>query len=308
MATKRFKRVAVLMGGASSEGEISLLSGRAVLGALREAGYDAVPVELDRETNAFEWPAGAEAAFIALHGAYGEDGGVQAKLDAMGVPYTGSGAEASRVSFDKILSRAAFAAAGVPIPAGYALAAGEDEGDAPRLPLPVVVKPPRQGSSVGVTIVRDAAAWRPAVAEARRFDPDPIVEAYVPGREWSVAIVGDTALPPMEIVPKTGWYDWRNKYADDAGTAYLFPQDDPACDPALVARAQEVALAAYRAVGGRGVGRVDMRLAPGGGIFVLENNSIPGCTSHSILPKSAAKAGISQPELYARILEDARCG
>lgn len=308
MATKRFKHVAVLMGGASSEGEISLLSGRAVLGALREAGYDAVPVELDRKTNAFELPAGVEAAFIALHGAYGEDGGVQAKLDAMGVPYTGSGAEASRVSFDKILSRAAFAAAGVPIPAGYALAAGEDEGDAPRLPLPVVVKPPRQGSSVGVSIVREAAAWRPAVAEARRFDPDPIVEAYVPGREWSVAIVGDTALPPMEIVPKTGWYDWRNKYADDAGTAYLFPQDDPACDPALVARAQEVALAAYRAVGGRGVGRVDMRLAPGGGIFVLENNSIPGCTSHSILPKSAAKAGISQPELYARILEDARCG
>ena len=308
MATKRFKRVAVLMGGASSEGEISLLSGRAVLGALREAGYDAVPVELDRKTNAFEWPAGAEAAFIALHGAYGEDGGVQAKLDAMGIPYTGSGAEASRVSFDKILSRAAFAAAGVPIPEGYALAAGEDPGDAPRLPLPVVVKPPRQGSSVGVSIVRDAAAWRPAVAEARRFDPDPIVETYVPGREWSVAIVGDTALPPMEIVPKTGWYDWRNKYADDAGTAYLFPQDDPACDPALVARAKEIALAAYHAVGGRGVGRVDARLSPSGEIFVLENNSIPGCTSHSILPKSAAKAGILLPDLYARILEDARCG
>lgn len=308
METKRFKHVAVLMGGASSEAEISLLSGRAVLGALREAGYDAVPVELDRKTNAFSLPAGVEAAFVALHGAYGEDGGVQAALDAMGVPYTGSDAASSRLSFDKILSRAAFVAAGVPIPDGYAIAPGEDPGDAPRLPPPVVVKPPRQGSSVGVTIVRDAEAFRPAVAEARRFDPDPIVETYVPGREWSVAIVGDEALPPMEIRPKEGWYDWRNKYADDAGTAYLFPQDDPAEDPALVAKAKEIALAAYHAVGGRGMGRVDMRVSPDGAIFVLENNSIPGCTSHSILPKSAAKAGLPFPELCSRILEDARCG
>ena len=308
MSGTRFGRVAVLMGGASSEAEISLLSGRAVLGALREAGVDAVPVELDRATNAFDLPAGVGAAFIAVHGAYGEDGGLQARLDALGVPYTGAGADASRVSFDKFLARAAFEAAGVPIPAGYALAAGEDEGDAPRLALPVVVKPPRQGSSVGVSIVRTAEDWRPAVAESRRFDPEVLVEGYVPGREWSVAIVGEEALPPMEIRPKSGWYDWRNKYDDDAGTAYLFPQDDPAEDPALLRRAKEVALAAYRAVGGRGVGRVDERVTPEGDIFVLENNSIPGCTSHSILPKSAAKAGISFPALCVRILEDARCG
>ena len=308
MSERRFRRVAVLMGGASSEAEISLLSGRAVLGALREAGYEAEPVELDRSTNAFSLPPGTEAAFVAVHGAYGEDGGLQGALDAMGVPYTGSGAEASRVSFDKFLSRAAFEAAGVPIPAGHALAAGEDAGDAPRLPLPVVVKPPRQGSSVGVSIVRTADRWRPAVAEARRFDPEVLVETYVPGREWSVAIVGDEALPPMEIRPKSGWYDWRNKYDDDAGTAYLFPEDDPAEDRALLARAKEVALAAYRAVGGRGVGRVDERVTPAGEIFVLENNSIPGCTSHSILPKSAARAGIPFPALCARILEDARCG
>ena len=308
MSGRRFRRVAVLMGGASSEAEISLLSGRAVLGALRDAGYDAEPVELDPATNAFELPAGTEAAFVALHGAYGEDGGVQAKLDALGVPYTGSGAGASRVSFDKLLSRAAFAAAGVPIPDGYALAPGEDPGDAPRLPLPVVVKPPRQGSSVGVTIVRGLSSWRGAVAEARRFDPDPLVETYVPGREWSVAVVGGEALPPMEIRPKTGWYDWRNKYADDAGTAYVFPQDDPAEDPALLAAAKRIALQAWRAVGGRGVGRVDERITPAGEVFVLENNSIPGCTAHSILPKSAARAGIPFPALCARILEDARCG
>lgn len=308
MSERKFRRVAVLMGGASSEAEISLLSGRAVLAALREAGCDAVPVELDRRTNAFELPAGVEAAFLAVHGAFGEDGGVQARLDALGVPYTGSGAEASRVSFDKILSRAAFAAAGVPIPEGFVLAPGEDPGEAPRLAPPVVVKPPRQGSSVGVSIVRDAAAWRPAVAAARAFDPEVLVETYVPGREWSVPIVGEDALPPMEIRPKTGWYDWRNKYADDAGTTYLFPEDDPAEDPALVARAKETALAAYRAVGGRGVGRVDERITPAGEIFVLENNSIPGCTAHSILPKSAAKAGVPFPALCVRILEEARCG
>ena len=301
----KFRKVAVLMGGGSSEAEISMLSGRAVAAALREAGCDVREVVLDKE-NRFTLPEGTEAAFIMLHGAYGEDGGVQADLRRMGVPYVGSDAESSRVSFDKVLSRAAFAAAGVPIPEGYVIAPGEDPGEAPRLPLPVVVKPPRQGSSVGVTIVRDAAGWRPAVDLARAYDPDVIVEAFIPGREWSVAILDNEALPPMEIRPKTGWYDWRNKYADDAGTCYEFPQDNPD-DAALVEKARAIALAAYHAVGGRGMGRVDARITPEGEIFVLENNSIPGCTAHSILPKAAAKAGLSFSALCARILNLAAC-
>jgi len=301
----KFKKVAVLMGGGSSEAEISMLSGRSVAAALREAGCDVSEVVLDK-ANRFTLPEGTEAAFIALHGAYGEDGGVQADLQRLGVPYVGSGVESSRVSFDKILSRAAFAAAGVPIPEGYVIAPGEDPGDAPRLPLPVVVKPPRQGSSVGVTIVRDPADWRPAVEAARAFDPDVVVEAFIPGREWSVAILDNEALPPMEIRPKTGWYDWHNKYSDDAGTSYEFPQDNPA-DAALVEKVRAIALAAYHAVDGRGMGRIDARITPEGEVFVLENNSIPGCTSHSILPKAAAKAGIPFSELCARVLNLARC-
>lgn len=304
--THRFHHVAVLMGGASTERDISLSSGRAALAALREAGYGAEPVVLD-ERNRFELPAGAEAAFLALHGAYGEDGGVQAELEARGVPYTGSGVESSRVSFDKVLSRAAFERAGVPVPAGYVLGPGVEEA-APRIAYPLVVKPPRQGSSVGVSIVRRASEWAPALALSRRYDPDVVVERYIPGREWTVPIVGEgTALPVVEIRPKVDWYDWRAKYADDAGTDYVFPEDDPA-NAELAARTREIALRAYRALGGRGMGRIDLRVAPDGGIFALENNSIPGLTSHSLLPKAAAKAGIPFPELCSRILEDARCG
>ena len=249
---RRFQKVAVLMGGGSTEREISLVSGKAVLGALREAGYDTVSVVLDGE-NRFEIPAGAEAAFLALHGAYGEDGGVQAALEARGLPYTGSGVESSRVSFDKTLSRAAFERAGVPVPPGYVIGPGVEE-DAPRIAYPLVVKPPRQGSSVGVSIVRRASEWAPALALSRRYDPDVVVERYVPGREWTVPIVGEgTALPVVEIRPKVDGYDWEAKYSDSAGTDYVFPEDDPA-NAALAAETREIALRAYRAVGGRGMG------------------------------------------------------
>ena len=302
----RFHTVAVLMGGGSTEREISLLSGEAVLAALREAGYDAKPVVVDRE-NRFSLPGGTEAAFLALHGAWGEDGGAQAALEALGVPYTGCGVEASRVSFDKTLSRAAFERAGVPVPPGYVIGAGVEEAE-PRIAMPLVAKPPRQGSSVGVSIVRRASEWAPALALARRYDPDVIVERYVPGREWTVPIVGDgTALGVIEIRPRVEWYDWNAKYSDDAGTDYVFPAEDPA-NAALAERTEEIALRAYRAVGCRGVGRIDLRVSPDGGVFVLENNSLPGMTSHSLLPKAAAKAGIPFPELCSRILEDARCG
>ena len=303
---RRFEKVAVLMGGGSTEREISLLSGEAVLAALREAGYDARPVVVDRE-NRFSLPEGTEAAFLALHGAWGEDGGAQAALEALGVPYTGSGVEASRASFDKTLSRAAFERAGVPVPPGYVIGAGVEEAE-PRIALPLVAKPPRQGSSVGVSIVRRASEWAPALALARRYDPDVIVERYIPGREWTVPIVGDgTALGVIEIRPRVEWYDWNAKYSDDAGTDYVFPAEDPA-NAALAERTEEIALRAYRAVGCRGVGRIDLRVSPDGGVFVLENNSLPGMTSHSLLPKAAAKAGIPFPELCSRILEDARCG
>ena len=301
------KHVAVIMGGASSEREISLLSGTSVANALEQAGCQVERVVAD-EHNAFSIPPGVEVVFPMIHGSFGEDGGLQRQLEALGLPYPGNRPDEAWVSFDKIESRARFQAAGVPCPQGYAIPPGADEGDAPALPLPVVVKPPRQGSSVGVSIVREAAAWRGAVANARRFDPDVLVETYVPGREWTVPIIGPAnapvALPIIEVRPKVAWYNWEAKYSDDAGTDYVFPEDNPA-EAELCDRVRFVALLAFQAVGGRDMGRVDLRVSPDGGVFALENNSIPGCTAHSILPKAAAKAGIPFPELCLRILEGA---
>lgn len=304
---RRFRKVAVLMGGPSSERDVSIESGKSVAAALREAGYDASEVLVGRDRR-FELPAGTEAVFPALHGEWGEDGGAQAELEAMGLPYVGCRPDAARVSFDKTLTREAFARAGVPIPRGgtfFPPAGGVAW--APPAPLPLVVKPPRQGSSVGVSIVREEAQWAPAVEEALRYGPDVIVEEFVPGREWTVPLLGGgEPLPVVEIRPRTGWYDFGAKYSDDAGTEYVFPEDsaDPA-ERALCERARAVAVAAYRAVGGRDFGRVDLRVAPDGGVFALENNAIPGCTAHSLLPKAAARAGVPFSALCARLVEGA---
>ena len=306
-ATRRFRKVAVLMGGPSSERDVSVESGKSVASALRAAGYEVAEVLVGRDAR-FELPAGVEAAFPALHGEWGEDGGAQAELERLGVPYVGCRPAAALVSFDKILTREAFARAGVPMPRGLACepSAGGTAFDPP-MPLPLVVKPPRQGSSVGVSIVRDASQWPGAVEEALKYGPDVLVEEFIPGREWTVPLLGaGEPLPVIEIRPKTGWYDFGAKYSDDAGTEYVFPEESP--DPAeraLCERARAVAVAAYRAVGGRDLGRIDMRVAPDGGVFALENNAIPGCTSHSLLPKSAAHAGIPFPELCARLVEGA---
>ena len=304
----RFHRVAVLMGGPSSEREISLLSGSAVTEALRSAGYDARPVVAGRDC-AFELPPGTEAVFPALHGAWGEDGGAQSALEALGVPYVGCRPGAAKVSFDKILSRAAFATAGVPIPEGAVVRAPGAGGKIPDppLPFPLVAKPPREGSSVGVSIVHDASGWPAAVRKAAECDEEILVEKFIAGREWTVPVIGGgEALPVVEILPAAGWYDFEAKYSDDAGTRYAFPEFGASPEQAaLCRRAREIAVAAYRAVGGRDLGRIDMRVADDGAVFVLENNTIPGCTSHSLLPKAAEKAGISFPALCARLVEGA---
>lgn len=308
---KKFHNIAVLMGGGSSEREISLLSGAAVSGALKEAGYCVTPVEVSRD-NRFALPAGTEAVFIMLHGAFGEDGRVQSLLDGMGIPYTGSGAASSRNSFDKGLSRKVFAAAGVSIAEGYLLRKESCTGSVPasKLSFPVVVKATCQGSSVGVYIVHTQSDWEHAVGDVFRYGDEAVVERFIAGREWSVPIIGDgIVLPMMEMTPSTerGWYDWDAKYKDGSGTVYRFPGDNPG-DAETVALAEALALKAYRALGARGMGRVDIRVNPRGELFVLENNSIPGCTSHSILPQAGRKAGISFPELCSRIVETARCG
>lgn len=305
MPAPRFQRVAVLMGGVSNERPISIQSGEAVVRGLRDAGYRAEPVLLDRE--ALPPLEGIEAVFIALHGRFGEDGGVQRLLDARGVPYTGAGAEASRVAFDKILTRAVLAAAGCPVAPGQTLGVREPV-SAVTLPLPLVVKPPREGSSLGITIVRAEGELAPAVAEGRRYADELLIEAFIPGREWTVGIVDGEALPPIEIEAALdgGWYSWRAKYFSAGTTRYLFPEDHPG-EAALCRRCRELALEVSRALGVRGMARVDFRVPPQGDPVVLELNTIPGFTGTSLLPKAAARAGLSFAALCARLLETAAC-
>ena len=298
----RFNKVGVLMGGCSSEREISLTSGRAVVEGLREAGYQVAPVILDQESVAGRLD-GLDAVFIALHGGYGENGGVQADLDALRMPYTGSGAQASRTAMCKIATKKLLVKAGIPTADYEVLPRGATQ---TCLPLPVVVKPPRDGSSVGISRVLSPADWPTALAEARSHDAagEVLVETYLPGREWTVGIVGEEAFPVIEIQPPNGWYDFKAKYTKGV-SQYFFPEG-PEFD-ALTRNCRDMALTAFQVVGCRGLGRVDFRVLPDGRSFVLEINTIPGFTPTSLLPKAAARAGNSFPRLCDRILGMACC-
>lgn len=296
------KRIAVLMGGTSNEREVSLRSGAAVVKGLEEAGFEVVPVTLER--NALDaLPRDVDAVFIALHGGYGENGGVQADLDALNLPYTGPGAAASRITMDKIATKRVLEAAGVKTAPYEVLEKGTEM---TTLPLPVVVKPPRDGSSVGISKVVEPGEWASALAAARAVDPDGevLVEQYIPGREWTVGVIGGRALPVVEIQAANGWYGFAEKYT--AGTTkYVFPESEE--DQPLVARCQAEAEAAFKAVGARGMSRVDFRVSPEGEPYVLEINTIPGFTATSLLPKAAAKAGLSFSALCAELIGLAAC-
>lgn len=292
---KRFRKVAVLMGGPSAEREISLRSGAAVANGLRASGY--AVTEIDVKDRTLTIPPGIEAAFVALHGEFGEDGGVQAILERAGIPYTGSSPEASRAAFDKKASKAVFAARGVPTPEFEILRAGQ----ARRLPLPVVVKPTCQGSSYGVHRVTAEEEWAAAAADVFTYGPDLLVETYIPGLELTVGIVDGEALPAIEIVAPEGNYDYTAKYTKGM-TQYLVPAP---IEPAVAARSQAIALQTFHALGCRSLARVDFRLSPAGELFVLELNSIPGFTETSLLPKAAAAIGISFAALCDRIMNTA---
>lgn len=294
----RFSAVSVLMGGPSSEREVSLRSGASVAAALREAGVPVVhEVEVAPDCS-YAIPEGTQACFVALHGRFGEDGTIQGQLRSRGIPHTGSSAEASARAFDKSRSKPTFVAAGVPT-APYQLLRSAEEPVA--LPLPVVVKPVRQGSSVGVSRVFAADQLGPALAKAFALDPVALVETFIPGRELTVGIVGDTVLPVLQIEAPGDNYDYTTKYApaNAGGALHLVPAPLP---EAIYARCQEVARAAFEALGCAGMGRVDIRLSPDGIPYVLELNNIPGLTSLSLLPDMARAAGWSYPELCLRIL------
>jgi len=290
---RRFEKVAVLMGGISAEREISLKSGAAVARGLSEAGYRVE--EVDITARDFALPEDVEAVFIALHGEFGEDGEIQQILSERGIPYTGSGPESSRIAFDKILTRQRLAKNSVPVPPGEVLR----EESARTLPVPLAVKPPRQGSSVGCHLVFEEEDWPAAFADAARYDEEVLVEEYIPGRELTVGVVGEETLPVVEICAANGWYDFDAKYVT-GDTAYVVPAE---LEPELEAECRELAWQTFKALEADGFGRVDFRLSPEGKLYVLELNSIPGFTATSLLPKAAQAAGTGFSELCCRIME-----
>jgi len=290
---KRFQKVAVMMGGPSSEREVSLRSGAAVAKGLRAGGYEVSEVLVNQDCS-FEVPLGTEVAFVAMHGAFGEDGGIQAALRERGIPHTGSSPEASERAFDKFQSKQVLAQAGIPTPPFEFLRHGEKR----TLPLPVVVKPVRQGSSMGVSLVQKEADWAAALETALGFDEIALVEEYIDGRELTVGLVGDTALPVIEILTSDTYFDFHAKYTPGAAR-HLIPAPIP---DALARECQAVSLEVFRVLGCSGMGRVDIRLRPGGDLFVLELNNIPGFTEVSLLPDAARVHGWPFPELCERIL------
>jgi len=290
-----FQQVAVLMGGPSEEREVSLRSGRAIADGLRRAGY--AVREVDVINHAFSLPPGCDAAFVALHGEFGEDGQVQDLLTRRGIPFPGARARASRQAFDKVCAKHILMKNGISTPAFEVVRRGQ-----PRvLPLPVFVKPVRQGSSFGCHKVAAEADWPAALADALSYNGEAVVERFIDGRELTVGFVDDEVLPVIEIRAPGNTYDYRAKYTQGL-TEYRVPAPLTAED---AARCQALARAAYRALEGRGLGRVDLRMDAAGGLFVLELNTIPGFTETSLLPKAAQAAGYSFPALCDRILRAA---
>ena len=288
--------ITVMLGGPSAEREVSLRSGTAVARALRSVGHNIH--ELDPKTPDWILPANTDAVFLALHGTYGEDGTVQQQLDKLGVPYTGCDAEASRIAFDKVLTKQRCVDAGVPT--AKFVVVGSVNAPWPRgWEPPVVVKPVRQGSSVGLQFVERVSDWANALQEAFRYDTQLLVEEKIEGRETTVGILAGEALPVVEVRPKEGSYDYRNKYTAGA-TEYFCPAP---FDHEITERIQTVALAAFRAIGGRDYARVDVMARANGEPVVLEVNTLPGMTETSLLPKAAAAAGLSYESLCQRMIE-----
>lgn len=300
--------VAVLFGGISAEREVSLASGTEVTAALRAAGFDVRPVEVTgdlRDLLAALTPA-PDVVFNALHGRFGEDGSVQGVLDWLGIPYTHSGVRASALAMDKQAAKAVFAAAGLPVPKGRVMPVSE-LADADPMPLPYVVKPVNEGSSVGVEIMRQGGNRRAEVAAAWRFGADAMVEEYIPGRELTVAVLGDHALTVTDITPAHGFYDYEAKYAP-GGSAHALPAR---VHPDIWSQAMDIALRAHKALGCRGATRSDLRYDDTAGepgrLVLLEVNTQPGLTPTSLLPEQAAHVGMSFPALCAWMVEHAAC-
>jgi D-alanine-D-alanine ligase len=292
------KKIAVLYGGPGSERKVSLASGAGVANALRGLGADVV--EVDVQGPDFDLPAGVEIAFNAIHGTFGEDGQVQRILERRGIAYTGEGVAGSELCIDKIATKRRLVERGVATPKFEVLSGSQR----PTIPVPMVVKAPREGSSVGVYIVREAGELDHALTEAARLSRELLVEEFVAGRELTVGVVGDRALPVIEIRAKKDFYNFENKYPflnpNAAGADHYCPAPLADAETKLV---QDLALSAHRALDLAVYSRVDILLSEAGAPMVIEVNTIPGMTPSSLLPEAAAALGISYPELCAQIID-----
>jgi D-alanine-D-alanine ligase len=292
-------KTAVLMGGPSAEREISLISGKAVLAALRSKGVDAHAFD-PAEREIFELKReGFTRAFIALHGRFGEDGTVQGALEVMQIPYTGSGVMASALAMDKWRTKLVWTAAGIPTPKYVMARADTDWGKVvARLKLPLIVKPSREGSTIGLTKLRSVKDAPAAYALAAKFDELVLVEEFIEGQELTASVLGETALPLVRIEAPEGNYDYQNKYFTD-DTQYYCPSGIRA---EVEDEIRAVALKSFRVLGCRGWGRADVMLRPDGSYSFLEMNTSPGMTGHSLVPIAAKAAGLAYPDLCVKIL------
>jgi D-alanine-D-alanine ligase len=311
VAVPDFGKVAVLMGGTSAEREVSLMSGNGVLKALLSQGVDAMAFDPAHEDLSDLKTERFQRVFIALHGRHGEDGTVQGALELLGIPYTGSGVMASAICMDKVMTKRVWLAEGLPTPRWVRLSGDELRAERVRevpdqLGLPLVVKPPREGSSIGITKVLGYSQMQDAVQLATQYDPDVLCEEFIEGTELTCPVLGSgaqaRALPVIRIAAPDGNYDYQHKYFSE-DTGYHCPSGLPSEEEAEV---QRIVVAAYRTLGCRGWGRADlMRRASDGKFFLLEMNTSPGMTGHSLVPMSARAAGISYEQLCLQLLADA---
>ena len=292
------KKIGIFMGGTSEEKEISLLSGKAVTAALKELGYDTIPVVLNDDSLAALDGTHIDVAFIAMHGKFGEDGGLASLLEKKGIPYTGSNPQSSKMALNKGMAKQWFEERGILTPAYLILQGNFTPAEADWLirqefGYPCIVKPVASGSSIGVTVVENSSQLEDALKSAMRPEFEVLVERYIPGREITCGILADRPLPLIELKPKSKFFDFHAKY-EDAGTEHIVNPDLP---EAKKIELQLLALAAHRAVGAKDFSRVDMILDNLGQVWVLEVNTIPGLTNKSLFPKAAKALGIDFPHL-----------
>ena len=302
MTRRDFGKVAVLMGGPSGEREVSLKSGNAVLAALKRKGVDAQGFDADSSTLRLLEDGKFDRVFIALHGRWGEDGVIQGALEVLDIPYTGSGVLGSALGMDKLRTKYLWSAAGIATPVYAMLNAGTDlDKVVAKLGLPIFVKPSREGSSLGVSKARNVSELKSAWEMAAKYDDNVIAEQFIDGVELTCGVLGDMALPLIKIETDREFYDYEAKYILDT-TRYLCPCGLPAKEERAI---QDLARRAFAVLGCSGWGRVDFMRDKAGRAYVLEVNTVPGMTDHSLVPKAAKQAGMDFDELVLRILETA---